>query len=202
MVKHGMCKTRIYHIWIRMKDRCNNPKTKDYQYYGAKGIKVCDEWSNNFLSFYNWSIENNYNDTLTIDRIDGSKGYSPDNCRWISIRAQQRNRIDNIPLTINGVTKIEVEWAEEYNIDPRIFRRRLKLGWDPIDALTIPIDSKEKVNWKQSQLTIDGETKLLSEWAKIYNINPNTLRSRVRLLGWDLKDALTIPVGTISNYPK
>lgn len=202
MVKHGMCKTRIYHIWIRMKDRCNNPKTKDYQYYGAKGIKVCDEWSNNFLSFYNWSIENNYNDTLTIDRIDGSKGYSPDNCRWISIRAQQRNRIDNIPLTINGVTKIEVEWAEEYNIDPHIFRRRLKLGWDPIDALTIPIDSKEKVNWKQSQLTIDGETKLLSEWAKIYNINPNTLRSRVRLLGWDLKDALTIPVGTISNYPK
>lgn len=84
-VKHDLSYTRIYKIWIGMKVRCNNSNSVPYPYYGAKGIKVCTEWGdmeNGFMNFYKWAMENGYSDNLTIDRLDPSKGYSPDNCRW------------------------------------------------------------------------------------------------------------------------
>lgn len=82
---HGLSRTRIYRIWIGMKARCNNPNSVPYPYYGAKGIRVCDEWEESgtgFLKFYNWAMAHGYDDTLTIDRINPRENYSPDNCRW------------------------------------------------------------------------------------------------------------------------
>lgn len=75
--------TRLYNIWQGVKQRCNNPNCNRYRYYGAKGIKMCDAWSNSFEEFYNWSHLNGYSDDLSIDRIDSSKDYCPENCRWI-----------------------------------------------------------------------------------------------------------------------
>jgi hypothetical protein len=66
-----------------MRARCFNKKNKDYRWYGKKSIKVCDEWNKSFVSFYHWAVENGYKDNLSIDRIDPSGNYEPDNCRWL-----------------------------------------------------------------------------------------------------------------------
>ena len=98
---HGMSKTRIYAEWCAMKRRCL-PNTRDSKNYYSRGITVCDEWQNDFMSFYNWSMENGYDDTLSIDRINNDKGYSPKNCRWISIGKQQSNKTNTIRINYEG----------------------------------------------------------------------------------------------------
>lgn len=75
---------RLYRTWIDMKQRCHNPNNKAYPRYGGRGITVCDEWRNDYAAFEAWAISNGYKDNLTIDKIDNDKGYSPDNCQWIT----------------------------------------------------------------------------------------------------------------------
>lgn len=106
---------RLYDIWRGMKKRCNLQTDKDYHRYGGSGISVCQEWNNSFMSFYTWSIENGYDDNLTIDRVDTFGNYEPDNCRWVDIKTQERNRRNNIFLTHNGETKNLSEWCEILN---------------------------------------------------------------------------------------
>lgn len=84
-------KTRLYNIWVHMRNRCNNPRREAYKWYGGKGIKVCSDW-NQYSSFKEWAMNNGYNDDLTIDRIDISKDYCPDNCRWLSKSDNSKHR--------------------------------------------------------------------------------------------------------------
>ena len=123
---HGMSKTRIYKTWSGMKKRCCNKNDKSYSRYGAKGISVCDEWMHDFMSFYNWSIENGYADGLSIDRIDNSKGYSPENCRWITLQEQARNKTTNVILEHDGESKLLSDWCKEFNIPIGIASQRYR----------------------------------------------------------------------------
>lgn len=95
--KHGGSKTRLYTVWKQMKKRCTNPNERVYKYYGALGIKVCDEWKNSFPAFRDWMIEHGYDETAkrgkyTIDRIDPDGDYCPENCRVVDMYAQVHNR--------------------------------------------------------------------------------------------------------------
>lgn len=90
--KHGLRYTRIYDIYCGMKKRCYNKDSASYKYYGGRGIDICQEWLNDFTRFYEWSMSHGYSDTLTIDRIDNDKGYSPDNCQWITKGENSRKR--------------------------------------------------------------------------------------------------------------
>ena len=137
---------RLHGIWNNMQNRCNNSKSAFANIYHDRGIRVCEEWSiykYGYINFYNWAMENGYKDSLTIDRIDNDKGYSPDNCRWISNREQQRNKRNNRLLTLNGVTKCASEWAEELGININTIFKRLGLGWSDQKILTTPVDKKK-----------------------------------------------------------
>lgn len=89
---HGGKKTRLYRIWNGMKQRCLNPNSKDYENYGGRGIRICEEWDRDFYEFQNWAIHNCYSSELSIDRIDNNGNYEPSNCRWATKSQQNSNR--------------------------------------------------------------------------------------------------------------
>ena len=139
--KHGMAGTRIYKTWHNMKSRCNNPNATKYEIYGGKGIKVCDEWMD-FENFYRWAIENGYNDSLSIDRIDGNKDYEPSNCRWVDYKTQNNNKSQNHLITYKGRTQNISQWARELGMDANTLGTRLARGWNIEKAVTTPVIEK------------------------------------------------------------
>lgn len=92
MTRHGKSNTRLYRIWVGMKKRIYNPNEAYYSDYGGRGLKMCQEWTNDFESFYLWAISNGYADNLSIDRKDNDIGYFPDNCKWSTPKEQANNR--------------------------------------------------------------------------------------------------------------
>ncbi len=88
----GSAYESLYRRWHHMRSRCNNPKDKAFINYGGRGIIVCETWNTSYELFKDWALANGYQETLTIDRIDNSKGYYPENCRWVTSVAQARNR--------------------------------------------------------------------------------------------------------------
>lgn len=94
--KHHKSHTRLYNVWNGMRQRCNDPNHKSYSNYGGRGIKVCDEWSE-YSVFEKWALDNGYDvnaeyGICTLDRIDVNGNYSPDNCRWVDIPTQAKNK--------------------------------------------------------------------------------------------------------------
>lgn len=136
---HHGSRTRLYHIWTGMKQRCYNKNHKYYMHYGGKNITVCDKWKNNFEEFRSWAYENGYDETdkdLSIDRIDNGKGYSPKNCRWIDKREQPKNRSTNHIVAINNETMIISECSRRYKIPISTIAFRERHGRDLLTGKT------------------------------------------------------------------
>lgn len=175
--EHGR---RLYKIWLGMKARCFNRNNIAYSRYGGKGIIVCNEWSNDFSLFYDWSIYNGYNEKLTIDRIDNNKNYEPSNCRWATRVQQSRNKSDNVYIEINGVTKLAVEWEMEYNLNSRLIYSRLHRGFTGEELLK---DTNRNRNTKLSKEEVIKIAEIIKEGnlknkqiAEIYDVSESTIK--------------------------
>jgi len=144
-ITHGETYTRLFRTWSGMKTRCYNPMSDHWSDYGARGIKICDEWLNNFIVFRDWAMKNGYNDNLTIDRKDVDGDYTPENCRFANAKSQANNRRSNQFLDIDGVKLTYTEWAQRLGAKDRdIINRRLKKGWTEKEAVTIPLGGKRE----------------------------------------------------------
>lgn len=148
--KHSGKGTRLYHIWKSMRERCNNPNASNYERYGAKGTSVCKEWDD-FSVFRDWALSHGYNEQLTIDRIDGSRGYTPDNCRWSTYKEQARNLKSNHMIEYAGETHCISEWAEIRGMNIGTLHNRIVRGWSVERALNEPVmlgKNRYKLNHK------------------------------------------------------
>lgn len=125
--ENPVSKMRIYHIYQGMKSRCFNKKSDNYANYGGRGITICQEWLDDFMNFYNWAIENGYEETLSIDRIEVNGNYEPSNCRWATNAEQQRNKRNNVYITIGNQTKVFKDWVVELGITPYMLRKLLDI---------------------------------------------------------------------------
>lgn len=141
--KHNLTNTRLYRIWTNMKTRCYNKNNKNYERWGARGIYVCDVWKDNFKNFYDWAMSSGYVDGLSIDRIDNSGPYCPENCRWATAGEQARNTRNNKKITYGGITMCEGEWADFLGIDRPTFCYRLK-KYSLFVAFTAPVSLSGK----------------------------------------------------------
>lgn len=147
LTKHGGKHTKLYAVWCSMKARCNNPKDTDYRLYGAKGVSVCEEWSNNFAEFRGWAELNGYRSGLSIDRKDSNGNYEPLNCRWATPIVQSNNTKRNIPITFQGKTQNVSQWADDLKMAYKTLHDRLfKLGWSTEEALTKPVRKLHRRN--------------------------------------------------------
>lgn len=114
--KHKLSHSRIDRIYYGMKARCYNSNNPAYKNYGQRGITICNEWLNDKNKFFEWAINNGYKDNLTIDRIDNNKGYSSNNCRWVTKKEQQNNKRNNCLITFNNETHTLSQWANILNV--------------------------------------------------------------------------------------
>lgn len=127
-------------VWRQMKSRCSSDHFEN-QFYYSKGISVCKEWFDDFNLFKKWALENGYEKGLVIDRSDNSKGYNPENCRWVTQLVNNMNKDNTIFITYNGEVKplmlILTEKKIRHNMGA--IRGRIKRGWDPQKAIDTPI---------------------------------------------------------------
>lgn len=134
---HGECQARLYRIWNDMRMRTTDPNRDSYCRYGARGISVCDEWYRSYETFRDWAVQNGYNESLTLDRIDSNGDYEPPNCRWATVKEQANNRRTNRLIELDGVIHTLSEWSDITGIHWATIRGRIDRGWPVSDALTL-----------------------------------------------------------------
>lgn len=182
---------RLYSTLQSMKARCTRPTHGRYQYYGARGIKVCDEWvnpENGFDVFADWALSHGYTDEMTIERIDINGNYCPENCKWIPMREQARNKGTTFWVVYKGEKVSLGELCERLNLNYQTMHDRLtERGMTIEEAVERPI--RENV----------------TEFARKcheHNIPIKIVKDRIRKLGWDEERALTTPPRICKRKPK
>ena len=156
---HGMSSSSTYKIWGGMIQRCTNPKTLAYRYYGGRGINVCAEW----LSFTNFLKDMGIRpEGMSLDRIDPDLGYSPDNCRWATSSEQQKNRRDTRLVQLHGSTITLAELSEKTGVSTRALEARIRRGW-PDEELSMPPSKSNSITRSRRQQARDASGKFKGE---------------------------------------
>lgn len=162
----------LHNRWRSMIDRCTKPNHKWWPRYGGRGIQVCAEWREDFMN-YARDVGLPPDPAFDLDRIDNDGNYEPGNVRWVPTRINMRNNSRNVPVTINGVTKLCCEWAEEIGISRAAFTYRVQRGWTGQELLMAP---QQKVK----STTINGVTKTNMQWCREIGITIVGFNARLR----------------------
>ena len=133
--KHGKSKTKLYYVWASMIQRCENENNNGFLRYGGRGIHVCNEWKD-FSKFNDWAMSSGYREGLSIDRIDNTSGYSPENCRWVDSFIQSNNRRCNILISRCGETHTLAEWAKIKKLPYKTILKRYHTHGDTEDLFS------------------------------------------------------------------
>lgn len=190
-MKHGLRYTQIYMIWAGIKDRTNPKNHNCKNNYKKFNIKMCDEWKNDFMSFYNWAIVNGYKkeklsnnkNKWTIDRIDIYGNYEPDNCRWVTNLEQSNNQTTNRKIKYLGITKNLSEWCRELNLRYGTILYRLKLGWGVEKAFSKDTDIQNYYQYNDKKLNIN-------DICNITGLTKTNVWNRLHR-GWDIEKIIT-----------
>lgn len=129
---------KLLKVLDHMKSRCYDETDRRYSDWGGRGITICREWLDDADAFLRWAENSGYKPGLTLDRKNNDEGYSPDNCRWVTIAENNQNRRSSRFYTINGETKNLQQWCNEYSVSRSMVNKRLEMGWDILRALTAP----------------------------------------------------------------
>lgn len=184
---------RLNCVFYNMKQRCYNKKHKSYHNYGGRGITICDEWLNDSQKFYNWALENGWNEDnlyksgrnkLTIDRIDNNGNYEPSNCRIITLKENQYNRNNNVYINYKGEKYTLEELSKKLNIPLVTIRSRY--------LRKIDFDTKY-IKQKEHYFEINGTIKSLTQLAKENNMTRKFLYHRVFEMNWSIEEAINLP---------
>lgn len=162
---HGLYAHRLNTIWGNMKQRCFNSSNINYKNYGGRGITVCEEWKDNFVSFYDWAIKNGYKEDLTVDRIDNNGNYCPENCRWVSMEEQGNNKRCNKIVTTSLGTMTVKQLSKISGISYPTLITRYNLGIRDGRILFEGNYSSEKRKKRVIQYSKDG--KFLKEYGSV-----------------------------------
>lgn len=172
---------RLYSIYNGIKKRCYAEREPRYKDYGARGIRMCDEWLNpvtGFDNFAEWSLSNRYTDDMTIDRIDVNGNYEPDNCRWISLSEQALNKRDTLRVTYRGESVPLKELCDRQGVNyDTVHNRIYSLKWSVERAIETPSQQSESLMSK----------------CRERGLNYSTVRDRIFKLGWSEERALSTP---------
>ena len=170
MKTHGMSKSKLYYVYKSMINRCYNSKVKGYYNYGGRGITVCNEWKNDFVSFYNWSVANGYAEKMQIDRIEVNGNYEPSNCRWVTNKVNCLNKRDTIFVEYNNKKITIEELAIELKKDVKLI-----YSWYESGNLERYIKENHEIPYKY---LVNGKYYTLKELSKTTGINQRTIRGR------------------------
>lgn len=201
--KHGLSSHPIHKAWSAMKGRCYNEKDASYNNYGGRGIYVCEEWVDNFMSFYDWAINNGWKKGLSLDRAENDSIYCPANCRWTTQLIQNRNMRTNIRFVAYNESKCLNEWAmdDRCQVSVSTLRKRLIEGWSVTDALSHKIEFKKARRFTKDGVYRKGirlieykhQIKSVSEWGEIFGLKCKIITWRIDS-GWNVNKALETPL--------
>lgn len=172
--------------------RCYDKNSKTYQRYGAKGIKICDEWLNDTNKFIDWALDNGFKlekqankyNKWTIDRIDNSKGYSPENCRWIDVCEQAKNKSTTYWVEYKGEKDTLMSFCRKLNMDYHAVYLRIKRrGWSVEKALSTPIINDYQIEY-------DGEAYNLQQLSRLLGVNAYSIKYQLTKRNNDIYEVI------------
>jgi hypothetical protein len=175
-----------------MLHRCYNPKNEKYSIYGARGIKVCAAWKNDFWTYVEFFRHPPF-ENASIDRINPDGDYEPTNCRWATSKTQSRNRRETIQLTFHGITKSLADWADDLGLPYGRVKSRWNYGYSVEKILSpVLIAKKYRIGNKMGWM-VDGEFVSYKQIAVVYNMAESTVKARY-CKGWSYEKTISQPV--------
>lgn len=185
--KHNKTNTRLFSIWSGIKSRCNNPNTEHYDRYGGRGISICEEWENNFTSFYDWSVNNGYADHLSIDRKDVNGNYEPNNCKWSTNKEQAQNKENTLYVNCGSYNMTASEFSKQNCIDYDYIKRKIKKGYDAETIIKywniLHNHSEDNMTVKEAASYYNVSIPTIRNWIKKGKLKSQVIEKRVYIIG-------------------